>query len=282
MNRPYPTGFKALVRRLPAIQRLWRNFWFQYCELLTVGIRHPRTVGRLLGLRSSRFMRKQVPDPELRAKIWPNYTFGCKRVLFSSFFLPTLAQPNVELVTEAIDVMTPTGIVTADGRQHEADCVIWATGFKTMEFMFPMEITGTEGRDLREAWAGGPHAHLGMTVPGFPSMFIMYGPNTNTSGGSIIFYHEAQASYIRQALQQLERHGGGAIEVRPEVEAASDSQVQSWFEGTAWTGCNSWYRDAGGRIVSNWPSYMREYSKRTRHFDPAEYRFAPRPAPVAA
>jgi cation diffusion facilitator CzcD-associated flavoprotein CzcO len=282
MNRPYPTGFNALVRRLPAIQRLWRNFWFQYCELLTVGIRHPRTVGRLLGLRSSRFMRRQVPDPELRAKIWPNYTFGCKRVLFSSFFLPTLAQPNVELVTEAIDVMTPTGIVTADGRQHEADCVIWATGFKTMDFMFPMEITGTEGRDLREAWAGGPHAHLGMTVPGFPSMFIMYGPNTNTSGGSIIFYHEAQASYIRQALQQLERHGGGAIEVRPEVEAASDSQVQSWFEGTAWTGCNSWYRDAGGRIVSNWPSYMREYSKRTRHFDPAEYRFVVRPARVAA
>ena len=282
MNRPYPTAFTALIKGLPGMRWLWRNFWFQYCELLTAGIRHPRTLGRLLSVRSSRFMRKQVPDPELRAKIWPNYTFGCKRVLFSSSFLPALARPNVELVTEAIKLMTPSGIVTVDGRRHEVDCVIWATGFKTMGFMFPMEITGAEGRDLSEVWAGGPHAHLGMMVPGFPSMFIMYGPNTNTSGGSIIFYHEAQASYIRQALQHVQRHGGGAIDVRPEVEAASDSQVQSRFAGTAWTGCNSWYRDVSGRIVSNWPGYMREYRKRTRELDPAEYRFVRQPARVVA
>jgi cation diffusion facilitator CzcD-associated flavoprotein CzcO len=281
-NRPYPRLFKALVKRFAAVQAFRRWFMFQYCESLTLAIRHPRTIGRLLGLRSALFMRSQVRDPELRRKIWPDYTFGCKRILFSSHFLPALGRPNVELVTDAIRGMTPDGIVTTDGRTHDVDCVIWGTGFRTMDFMFPMEVTGSEGLDLRDVWAGGAHAHLGMTVPGFPSMFVMYGPNTNTSGGSIIFYQEAQASYIRQALQQVQRHGGAPIEVRPEVEAASDREVQARFAGTAWTQCDSWYRDAQGRIVTNWPGYMRDYLERARELDPAEYRFAEQPAPVAS
>jgi cation diffusion facilitator CzcD-associated flavoprotein CzcO len=281
-NRPYPAAFRALVRFVPGVQAFRRRFIFQYCESLTFAIRHPGTFGRLVHLWSATFMRRQLRDPELRRKVWPNYTFGCKRVLFSSSFLPTLGRANVELVTDPIRSMTPAGIVTADGRLHELDCVIWGTGFRATEFMFPMEITGTEGRGLREVWAGGAHAHLGMMVPGFPSMFVMYGPNTNTSGGSIVFYHEAQASYIRQALQQIQRRGGGAIDVRPEVEAASDLDVQSRFAGTAWTRCDSWYRDDAGRIVANWPGYMREYLKATRELDPADYRFIPQPAPVAA
>jgi cation diffusion facilitator CzcD-associated flavoprotein CzcO len=280
-NRPYPPAFKALVKWVPGIQAFRRKFMFQYCESLTMAIRHPRTFGRLIHLRSAAFMRWQLRDPELRCKVWPGYTFGCKRVLFSSYFLPALARPDVELVTEAIDGMTPAGIVTSDGRLHEMDCVIWGTGFKGTEFMFPMEITGAEGRDLRDAWAGGAHAHLGMTVPGFPSMFVMYGPNTNTSGGSIIFYHEAQACYIRQALQHVQRRGSGAIEVRAEVEAASDRELQSRFAGTAWTRCDSWYRDDAGRIVANWPGYMREYLEATRELDPTEYRFAEQQATVA-
>jgi cation diffusion facilitator CzcD-associated flavoprotein CzcO len=227
-------------------------------------------------------MRSQLRDPELRRKAWPDYTFGCKRVLFSSEFLPTLGRPDVELVTDRIDHMTPEGIVTADGGVREVDCVIWGTGFKSTEFMFPLEVVGAGGRDLREAWAGGAHAHLGMTVPGFPSMFVMYGPNTNTSGGSIIFYEETQAAYIRQALQHLQRRGDAALDVRPEVEEASDRELQARFAGTAWTDCDSWYRDASGRIVTNWPGYMREYLERTREFDPGEFRFIEQPVRVAA
>ena len=114
-----------------------------------------------------------------------------------------------------------------------------------------------------------------MTVPGFPNMFLMYGPNTNTSGGSIIFYHEAQAGYIRQALEQLRLRPAGAIDVRADVEAASDRALQARFAGTAWTQCNSWYRDERGRIIANWPGYMREYFEQTSSLDPAEYLFAP-------
>jgi cation diffusion facilitator CzcD-associated flavoprotein CzcO len=223
-------------------------------------------------------MRMQLRDPVLRAKVWPDYTFGCKRVLFSSFFLPALQRPNVELVTEAITAIAPEGLVTADGRMHEADCIIWGTGFKTTQFMLPMEVRGAGGRELGESWADGAHAHLGVTVPGFPNMFLMYGPNTNTSGGSIIAYHEAQAAYLRQALQQLRARDAAAIDVRPEVESASDRELQARFAGTAWTQCDSWYRDERGRIVANWPGYMREYLERTRALDVGEYRVWPCPA----
>jgi cation diffusion facilitator CzcD-associated flavoprotein CzcO len=281
-NRRYPGPVKTLIERGPGVQAFRRWFMFQYCEALTAGIRHPRTFGRILHLRSALFMRSQLRDPELRRKAWPDYTFGCKRVLFSSEFLPTLGRPDVELVTDRIDHMTPEGIVTADGGVREVDCVIWGTGFKSTEFMFPLEVVGAGGRDLREAWAGGAHAHLGMTVPGFPSMFVMYGPNTNTSGGSIIFYEETQAAYIRQALQHLQRRGDAALDVRPEVEEASDRELQARFAGTAWTDCDSWYRDASGRIVTNWPGYMREYLERTREFDPGEFRFIEQPVRVAA
>jgi cation diffusion facilitator CzcD-associated flavoprotein CzcO len=276
-NLPYPHLLRTAVERIPGLQALRRRFVFLYTEALTMTIRHPRTLGRIAAARSGAFMRSQLKDPELRRKAWPNYTFGCKRVLFSSFFLPTLQRANVALVTDQIARIEPHGVVTVDGARHELDCLIWATGFKTTDFMFPMEVTGSDGCSLREQWSGGAHAHLGMTVPHFPNMFIMYGPNTNTSGGSILVYLEAQASYIRQALLQLRARGAGAIEVRPEVEAASDRALQARFAGTAWTECDSWYRDERGRIVTNWPGYMREYLAQTARLDAGEFRFAPLP-----
>lgn len=279
-NRRYNRAIKAMIERVPGLQALRRRFVFQYTESLTLAIRHPRSVGRLAAKRSAGFMRSQLKDPELRQKAWPDYTFGCKRILFSSHYLPALARANVELVTDAIARITPTGIETAGGAQHELDCVIWATGFKTTDFMFPMRVTGDEHVELHEYWSRGAHAHLGMCVPHFPNMFVMYGPNTNTSGGSIIVYLEAQASYIRQALEQLSTRRAGAIEVRAEVEAASDRELQARFAGTAWTQCDSWYRDENGRIVTNWPGYMREYLEQTARLDAADYRFAPLPKPA--
>ncbi len=276
-NLPYHALFTSALQRVPGLQAYRRKFMFQYGEALTLAIRHPRTVGRLLGARSAAFMRLQLKDLELRQKVWPNYTFGCKRVLFSSYFLPALQRPNVELVTDAITGVTHDGLLGAAGRPHAVDCIIWATGFQTTRFMFPMEVTGAGGRELREYWSDGAHAHLGMTVPGFPNMFVMYGPNTNTSGGSIVFYLETQAAYIRQALLALRARQAGAIDVRPEVESLSDRALQARFAGTAWMQCHSWYRDEQGRIVANWPGYMREYREQTRQLDPGEYRFVALP-----
>jgi cation diffusion facilitator CzcD-associated flavoprotein CzcO len=276
-NRAYPPLLQAVIQYVPGVQALRRRYMYHYVESLTAQIRNPETIGRIGALYSSLFMRRQLRDPEVRRKAWPNYTFGCKRILFSSYYLPTLQRPNVELVTDRIERMTPAGIATSDGVEREFDCVIWGTGFHTDHFMFPMEVTGTRGRSLRETWADGAHAHLGIAVPGFPSLFMIYGPNTNTSGGSIVLYEETQAAYIRQALELVRDRCVAAIDVRPEVEAASDREVQARFAGTAWTRCDSWYRDATGRIITNWPGYMREYEARLERIDASEYSFVPMP-----
>jgi cation diffusion facilitator CzcD-associated flavoprotein CzcO len=272
-NRAYPGLVRAGIRFVPGVQAFRRRFIYYYAESLTMMIRNPRTWGRIGRLRSALFMRWQLRDPVVRGKAWPDYTFGCKRVLFSSYYLPALQRPNVELVTDRIVGLEGGGVVTEDGALREVDCVIYGTGFRASDFMFPMEIVGVGGVSLREAWSSGAHAHLGMAVPGFPSMFLMYGPNTNTSGGSIVFYEEAQAAYIRQALVELGVRGAASVEVRREVEAASDREVQARFAGTAWTQCDSWYRDEGGRIVANWPGYMTEYAQRVRVLDPSDFTF---------
>ena len=164
-----------------------------------------------------------------------------------------MQRDNVSLVTEPIAEMTPRGPRTADGTVHEVDCIIYGTGFKTTEFVLPMQVTGVDGRTLSDEWADGAHAYLGMTVPSFPSMFVVYGPNTNTSGGSIVFFLEAQARYIRQAVAHLDDLGRGGLSVRPTVYTDGDRRVQQRFAGTAWTNCDSWYRNESGRIVTNWP-----------------------------
>jgi cation diffusion facilitator CzcD-associated flavoprotein CzcO len=280
-NSVYARPITALFKLFPVLGTVWRQTLFYYLELLTAQIRHPRTVGHVGRIQSELFMRWQLRDRETRRRVWPNYTFGCKRVLFSSAFLPALQRDNVELVTDRVARMTPAGPQTEDGRVHEVDCVIYGTGFRTTEFMFPMEVTGIGGRTLREAWADGPRAHLGIAVSGFPSLFVMYGPNTNTSGGSIIFFLEAQARYLRQAVQLARGRAAAAVDVRLEVMAASTDAVQQRFQGTAWLSCQSWYRDAAGRIVTNWPGYMREYRKATSRLDPAEFTLIER-APVPA
>ena len=280
-SRAYPAAAKAAFRLIPGLQAFRRRFVFEYGESLTAMIRHPRTLGLLGCACSAGFMRMQLKDPELRRRVWPRYTFGCKRVLFSSLFLPALERPNVELVTDPITAISPHGIVDGTGRTHELDCIIWGTGFKTNDFMLPMAITGRDGRELREEWAGGAHAHLGICVPHFPNMFVLYGPNTNTSGGSIIFYLETQVAYVRQALQHVAARGAGAIEVRADVEAAADRELQHRFAGTAWTECDSWYRDGRGRIVANWPGYMREYREQAAKLDAGQYNFAPLPERTA-
>ena len=193
-NRAYPAVLLSLFKHgprpaggAPALHRQ------DLLESVTMMIRHPRTLGLIGRARSSAFMRWQLKDPELRRKVWPDYTFGCKRVLFSSHFLPALQRPNVELVAEAITAVDETGLTSADGAHHEVDCIIWGTGFQTMRFMFPMEVTGAHGQSLRESGRTARMRTWASPSPGFPSMFLMYGPNTNTSGGSIIAFEEAQA-----------------------------------------------------------------------------------------
>ena len=274
-NRAYPAFLRGVIRFVPGVQALRRRFIYYYAETLTMMIRNPRTAGRIGRLRSALFMRRQLRDPEVRRKAWPHYTFGCKRVLFSSHYLPALQRPNVELVTSPIERFSPSGIVTSDGVVREVDCVIWGTGFRTTDFMFPMEITGAGGRTLREEWGRGAprsprrvRSRVPVAVPDVRAQHEHVGGLDRVLRGG-----RRPPTYARRS-SCCARVGRGSISVLPEVEAASDREVQAMFAGTAWTECDSWYRDEHGRIVTNWPGYMSQYADRLRVLDPREYEFA--------
>lgn len=220
-------------------------------------------------------LRRQVRDPELRRALTPAHELGCKRILFSNDYYPALQRPNVTLVPEAVDALTPTGVRAADGREFDVDTVVLATGFASQEFLEHIDVRGRGGRLLRDAWTGGARAHLGIYVPGFPNLFLCYGPNTNLGGSSILLMEEAQARHMRQALDRLRASGAATVEPTVEAEAAWDTDLQGRLAESVWAGCQSWYRHpATGRITSNWPGGTSAYARRTADLDPAEFAWA--------
>ncbi len=217
-------------------------------------------------------LRHQVRDPELRAKLKPDYPIGCKRLLFSNDWYPALTRPNVSVVTEAVAGVTTRGLTTADGAEHPADVIVYGTGFKATEFLVPMTVTGRDGRDLHQQWSDGARAFLGVTVPGFPNFFVMYGPNTNLGGSSILQMLEGQAGYVGQAVDLLAAGHLDSVEVRPDAAEHYDHEMQERLGDSVWSGeCHSWYRTDTGRITTNWPGLVREYRERTATFEPADY-----------
>lgn len=259
-----------LFARVPWTQKAERGAWWGLTEMLAVAFLYSRPLSKLVHWVSHAHMAHQVPDPELFAKVWPDYPVGCKRILFSSNYLPALTRPNVNVVTDRITEVIDRGIVTEDGCLHEVDVIVYGTGFTASDFLAPMRIRGSGGQDLRERWADGARAYLGMSVPDFPNFFLMYGPNTNLGSGSIVYMLENQARYIRRAVQHIVAIGS-AISVRPDVEAAYDAEIQAKMVDGVWSRCTSWYRNASGRITANWPGTQTEYARRTATFDPGEY-----------
>ncbi|HEV7648946.1 MAG TPA: NAD(P)/FAD-dependent oxidoreductase [Actinophytocola sp.] len=264
--------YPAWRKGLPLAQQAERAFFWALCEVGTLGITGNRAVTGAARWIARRHLRNQVADAGLRAKLTPDYAIGCKRVLFSDDYLPALQRPNVRLETAAITEITPAGVRTADGTTHEADVIVYGTGFTATDFLAPMKIRG-RATDLGEAWADGARAYLGMTVPGFPNMFLMYGPNTNLGCGSIVYMLERQARYIRQAVEHVAAHGSG-LDVRPDVAARFDDEMRARLADTAWTRCRSWYRTGTGPVTTNWPGLVSEYHRRTKRLAVSDFRLA--------
>jgi cation diffusion facilitator CzcD-associated flavoprotein CzcO len=269
-DRAFSERHHRIFTRLPVTQRAERRAWWMVTESLNIAFLYSKTLSRMVEKVSRTHMRRQVRDKPLFTKLWPDFPVGCKRILFSSDYLPALTQSNVEVVTESITEITEHGLVTADGVEHEVDVIIYGTGFTANDFLAPMTITGQGGCDLRGQWREGARAYLGMSVPSFPNLFLMYGPNTNLGSGSVVFMLECQARYLRQAVDRLTA-GGGALDVRPEAEAAYDARTQGKLTRGVWSMCSSWYRAASGRVTTNWPGTVTEYRRRTATFDPAKY-----------
>ncbi|MGN9910556.1 flavin-containing monooxygenase [Phytohabitans sp. LJ34] len=271
-DRPISRLERRVFRAVPGTQRLaragiyWlREFWQGTAFLQPVMMR--------LGQRMARaHLRKQVPDPELRAKLTPRYRMGCKRVLLSNDYYPALTRSNVEVVTDAVTEVRPDAVVAADGTVREVDTIIFGTGFHVTDNPIAQKIRGRDGRTLAEVWQGSPKAYLGTTVAGFPNLFLLLGPGTGTGHTSVVFMMECQLAYVLDALRHLDRTGAAAIEPTPAAQRGFISTVDKKMVGTVWqTGCKSWYQDATGRVAAIWPGYTWSYRLRTRRFDPADY-----------
>ena len=259
-----------LFDRFPAVMQGERGATFHLSELLNRALGGDSAMSApFLGtLRQvwKAHLRLQVKDPALRAKLVPDYPIGCKRILFSNDWYPALARDRVQVVTDAVVAVDPTGVVTGDGTHHDADVLVWGTGFAATDFLSTIRVTGRDGLELHDVWRDGATAYLGIGVPGFPNLFCVYGPNTNLGGSSIIGMMEAQAQWIAQVVRRIADSDRRTFEVRREVADAYDREMQDRLRDSVWAGCESWYQD-GGRITTNWPGLVGEYQDRLAQVD---------------
>jgi cation diffusion facilitator CzcD-associated flavoprotein CzcO len=264
---------RVLWRRLPITQRLLRTVLYGVFELTVLGtIVNPRLAERFESV-GRRHLRDQVPDPELRAKLTPSYTLGCKRITMSNTYYPALCARNAEVVTDPIERITETGIRTRDGAERELDAIILGTGFKVHDNPAFTRVRGRGGMTLAESWQGSPRAYLGSTISGFPNLFLLVGPNSAGGFNSIIFTTESHVNYAIEALKTMDKRGARTAEVRREVYDRWTRQTDKRLAESVWNegGCRSWYLDPNGRNGVWWPGFMASLWLRTRRFNAGEY-----------
>ncbi len=215
-----------------------------------------------------------MADPELRQKLRPNHPFGCKRPLFSNRYYPVFNLPQVELVTDPIERITETGVMTRDGVLREVDVVVIATGFQVGRYLSAIEVTGRGGQGIEDAWSDGAQAYLGITTHGFPNLFMLYGPNTNN--GSILFMLERQVEYLVRKIQHVQAARIDWIDVRADIESGYNADMQRDIRKVeVWKAhCGHSYNAASGRMVTQWPHDLNEYTARTGASDEAAYETA--------
>jgi cation diffusion facilitator CzcD-associated flavoprotein CzcO len=268
-----PPGMRDALRAVPGAARGLRYAIYWMLELQSLGFTvDPRFMGANASV-ARRHLERQVPDPALRARLTPDYTIGCKRILLSSDYYPALQRPNVELVTDRIASIAPSGVVTADGALHEADVLVYATGFRVIHSADELNVTGRGGRKLTEAWEHGVEAYRGITVPGFPNLFLLLGPNTGLGHTSVVFMIESQVQHVLSCLKILSRQQASTIEAKAAPTRTYNDALQRRLQRAVWTagGCRSWYLDDEGVNRAIWPGFTFEYWARTRRARRSDY-----------
>jgi cation diffusion facilitator CzcD-associated flavoprotein CzcO len=274
-DRPISPRRRALYRRFPLAQRLvrWTIYWTE--ELIAlIFTRYPHR-GAWIKRHARRHMQRQIDNAALRAKLTPAYEPGCKRILISNDYYPAIAATNAELVTEPISRIGENSIVTADGQERAVDAIIFGTGFRVTDNPTADLIRGRHGQSLADVWSGGAEAHRGTTVPGFPNLFLMTGPNTGIGHTSLLVMIEAQLPYIVGCLKFMERRGLASFEVSSTACRAFNNRLSRRMERTVWItgGCVSWYLDRHGRNSTLWPDFTWSYRRLMRRFDVHNYIF---------
>jgi cation diffusion facilitator CzcD-associated flavoprotein CzcO len=261
-----------LFRNVPGVQKAYRYAIYWSHESSIVAFMNPRWM-KGLELIARRQLERQVKDPDLRRRLTPDYTIGCKRILISSDYYPALQRPNVDLVTSGISEITSDGIRTDDGESHPVDAIVMATGFEIGDRFADEHLVGRGGLRIQDAWKDGMEAHLGVAVHGFPNLFLLMGPNSGGGNQSIVFVIEAQVRYILGCLRMMERAGATRIEVRRSIQREFNRWVHRRLAGSVWNagGCDSWYLDDKGVNRAAWPGSSASYWRRMRAPDHREY-----------
>lgn len=265
------------LRRWPILQKLARIRNFVNIERFRAAARPDTGPQKFLHSTAVAHLEKQVRDPALREKLRPKYAFFCKRPILSDDFYPALQRSNVELVPKAVTRVTRNGVVDSDGAEHEIDILVIATGFKPATYLSSIDIKGRGGRSIHEVWGSEPRAFLGLSVPGFPNFFMLYGPNTN--GGSIVFQLERQAEWIVNAVSRMASRVAATVEVKEGLYERMSRWVDEGNRGTTWEsgGCNhTYYLSPAGRVVTQWPYSWVTYWFLTKVLRPFAYRFSGR------
>jgi cation diffusion facilitator CzcD-associated flavoprotein CzcO len=277
-----PARTRKLFRALPLLQRLERARIYLQFEWLIVAFQHPSLM-RFPERRARKHLEAQVPEPELRKELTPNYSLGCKRILLSDDYLPALTQPNVAVNTDGVQEIRENSILDAASVEHPVDAIILGTGFNTIGLPLTDRIYDADGMTMAERWDGIPTAYLGTSVAGYPNCYLIHGPNIGTGHNSVLHMFESQANYITSAISYTRDHGLASVEPTHAAQAAYTAEVDQMSTGTVWTagGCQSWYLNKSGRNVNIWPGTTFDFRRRTSRFDPAAHlthRQAPAPA----
>jgi len=271
-DRPIGHRLQRLFATVPGFQRAYRWLIYWEAEATIVTFTKPKLAG--LGERmAASFVARQIPDPELRRKVTPSYRMGCKRVLLANDYYPALASPHVRLVTEAVSEITPSGVISADGTEYPADVIVYGTGFHVTDAFDHADITGARGLRITDAWREGAEAYLGLTVAGFPNLFVLLGPNSGLGHNSMIFMIESQVHYVLKCLDLIDKRG--AIAVTEQAQRDFNADLQRRLKRAVWSagGCKSWYLDSAGVNRAIWPGSTVRYWRMTRrvaagHFEP--------------
>ena len=272
-DRAFTAADKWLFRAAPAWNRLYRRVSYLIHEA-----RFPAFLSNSLASGHTRRQLKkrldrEVADPGLREMLTPDYAPGCKRILLSNDYLETLQRPNVRLIARRAARLERDAIVTPDGQRVPADAIIFATGFKAVDFLASLEVTGLDGATLKAHWAGTPRAYRGVAVSGFPNLFMLYGPNTNLGHNSIIFMLERQAEYVAKRVAGLISGRVKVLDVTPEAEAEFNRKLQKKLAKTVWAGdCPSWYKTADGVVTNNWAGLATSFAMTLKKDDEAAWR----------
>jgi cation diffusion facilitator CzcD-associated flavoprotein CzcO len=273
-DREYGGLERFLLRHVPGLQRLYRTAIYWGRECYVPGFTwNPRLAApaQRMALKN---IEKGISDPELRKAVTPTFQIGCKRILISNTYYPALDRDNVELVTEGIAEITPTGIVTRDGTHREVDAIVVATGFHTTDQPIAHHVKGRDGITLADAWREtGQTAYKGTTISGFPNLFQIVGPNTGLGHSSMVFIIESQIAYILAALRTMRERDIVALEPRVEAQREWNEDLQRRMQRTVWStgGCASWYLDEHGKNTTLWPRTTFTFRQLLRDFDVEEY-----------